>query len=101
MSHLSKYEQTQVYEQTMNVSAARRRSEERERELLFGLLQSTELLYGILVQLSGGTEFPDVSDLIFSTNSEFRANEAARQAAEAVADADAERAGVVLSENGI
>lgn len=86
MTSLTDRQQEQIYKQTMNISAARKRSEVREEEMLHALLQRTELLYGILTRIEPNALPPDFSDLIFSTNQAIERAEAARAAGMRVFD---------------
>lgn len=88
MTSFTTRQEEQIYKQTMNISAAKRRSEIREEEMIHALIQRTELLYGILTRIEPNALPPDFSDLIFSTNQAIERAEAARAAGMRVFDMD-------------
>ena len=91
MSILSKAEQEAVYATVMAVSAKRRASEEREREMLTLLTQQNELLLGVLLRVNDNVDpDPDFSDWIFRTNEEINRAEVARDAGMRVEDLENE-----------
>lgn len=83
---LTTRQEEQIYKQTMNISAAKRRSEFREVEMVHALVQRSELMHGILSRIDPGALPPDFSDLIFSTNQAIERAEAARAAGMRVFD---------------
>lgn len=83
---LTTRQEEQIYKQTMNISAAKRRSEFREEDMIHALIQRSELLYGILSRVDPDDLPPDFSDLIFSTNQAIERAEAARAAGMRVFD---------------
>lgn len=91
MSILSKAEQEAVYATVMAVSAKRRASEERERDMLTLLTQQNELLLGVLLRVNDNVDpDPDFSDWIFRTNEEINRAEVARDAGMRVEDLENE-----------
>lgn len=91
MSILSKAEQEAVHATVMAVSAKRRASEEREREMLTLLTQQNELLLGVLLRVNDNVDpDPDFSDWIFRTNEEINRAEVARDAGMRVEDLENE-----------
>lgn len=74
---LSNAQQASMYKQTMNISAAVNRNEQRGKSLLTMINQTNEILLGILAQLSD-TSNPDsaLSDLVFRANAQEVAHDA-------------------------
>lgn len=82
---LTPEEQARAYRQVMNISAARSRQEQREKDMLHALIQRSELLLGIFAQVSHDPNpDPALADLVWRTNDDIIRTEVAREAGETV-----------------
>lgn len=82
---LSNAQQAQVYKQTMNISAAVNRNEQRNKEMLQVLAQQSEILLGILAQVSNQENpNPALTAQVQATNLSIQRSEVMREAGETV-----------------